>query len=140
MDIWEQRLAKHNKLIEAYENLYASRENDMVGLTVGTTPYNEMVIQQLQLADEIEAKKLAITRMVQDKLHQEEMQERKRLFAEEQGEKVISVLREKLSPLLRDETKRASYQALLALVNKTEKGTPEYTEAIFKVATSLGML
>jgi hypothetical protein len=140
MDIWQLRIDKHNQLISAYEALYASRENDMAELTEGTTPYNEAVIQQIQLADEIEAKKLAIARMLQDKAEQEAMRERKAVFANEQGETVIKTLREKLSPVLRDDNKRAAYQSLLAMVNKTEKGTPEYVEAIFDVATKLGML
>lgn len=140
-DIWQLRLDKENEILEAYQNLYASQENDLVALQEGTTPYNQLVIQQLQLRDEIEAKKMGIERLKQDKQQQEMMLEQKALFAEKEGEAVVKKLREKVgSPLTKDPAEKAQYQALLRQANEAEQNTPQYNEIIFRIATVLGLI
>ena len=136
--IWQQRLDKQNKLIAAYKALYSAQEKELAKLEVDSFQYCSMYINQLQLADEIEAKEMFAERIVKDREQQLLIADKKREYVDKHSLAVINKLKEKRSSPLVKGNEKTHYQALLKQVNTLDGD--EYVNAVFNAATALGMV
>ena len=136
--IWQQRLDKQNNIIAAYQALYDAQEKELSKLEPNSLEYCRLNINQLQLADEIDSKKLYALRIVQDKEQQEIEIIKQAKFAEKHTEDVKAFLRKKISNPITNETDRETFRGLLSDMN-TMQGHA-LNNKVYMTAKGLGMI
>jgi hypothetical protein len=136
--IWQQRLDKQNNIIAAYQALYDAQEKELSKLEPNSLEYCRLNINQLQLADEIDSKKLYALRIVQDKEQQEIERIKQAKFAEKHTEDVKAFLRKKISNPITNETDRETFRGLLSDMN-TMQGHA-LNNKVYMTAKGLGMI